>query len=227
MAASYHQLGMVAQRPRRLRRRARTGTASPWRSTSSSATAPAWPPPTTSWAWLRTSAATTTAALDWYRQSLAINEQLGDRAGMASSYHQLGMVAQDAATTTAARTGTASPWRSRSSSATAPAWPPPTTSLAWSRRTEATTTAALDWYRQSLAIKEQLGNRAGMASTLSQIGISTRDEADGRSRSIQPPGLGSAVADAKPRSPHRPPLAFPPAAGTGFGQIPRHRCPAP
>ena len=31
--------------------------------------------------------------------------------------------------------------------------------------------AALDWYRQSLAIDEQLGNRAGMASTLSQIGI--------------------------------------------------------
>ncbi len=31
------------------------------------------------------------AALDWYRQSLAINEQLGNRAGMATSYHQLGM----------------------------------------------------------------------------------------------------------------------------------------
>lgn len=33
------------------------------------------------------------AALDRYRRSLAIKEQLGDRAGMATSYHQLGNVA--------------------------------------------------------------------------------------------------------------------------------------
>jgi tetratricopeptide (TPR) repeat protein len=33
------------------------------------------------------------AALDWYRRSLAIDEELGNRAGMASSYHQLGNVA--------------------------------------------------------------------------------------------------------------------------------------
>ena len=32
-------------------------------------------------------------AEDWYRKSLAIYEDLGDRPGMASSYHQLGMVA--------------------------------------------------------------------------------------------------------------------------------------
>jgi hypothetical protein len=50
---------------------------------------------------------------------------------MASSYHQLGMVAQ--------------------------------------RRGDYE--AALDWYRQSLVISEQLGNRDGMASTLSQIGV--------------------------------------------------------
>ena len=28
---------------------------------------------------------------DWYRQSLAIEEELGDRPGMAVTYHQLGM----------------------------------------------------------------------------------------------------------------------------------------
>ena len=32
---------------------------------------------------------------DWYRQSLTIEEELGNRPGMASSYHQLGMTAQD------------------------------------------------------------------------------------------------------------------------------------
>ncbi|MCR9248756.1 MAG: TIR domain-containing protein, partial [bacterium] len=34
------------------------------------------------------------AALAWYQKSLQILEQLGDRAGIASSYHQLGMVSQ-------------------------------------------------------------------------------------------------------------------------------------
>lgn len=31
-------------------------------------------------------------ALEWYRKSLAINEELGNRAGMATSYHQLGIL---------------------------------------------------------------------------------------------------------------------------------------
>src|SRR5262249_53768098 len=31
----------------------------------------------------------------WYRRALAIFEELGDRAGMAISYHQLGRVAQE------------------------------------------------------------------------------------------------------------------------------------
>ncbi|MDR0343993.1 MAG: tetratricopeptide repeat protein, partial [Nocardiopsaceae bacterium] len=34
-------------------------------------------------------------AEDWYRQSLTISEELADRPGAASSYHQLGVVAQD------------------------------------------------------------------------------------------------------------------------------------
>jgi tetratricopeptide (TPR) repeat protein len=36
-----------------------------------------------------------TQALDWYRQSLAIAEALGDRATMAGSYHHLGWIAQE------------------------------------------------------------------------------------------------------------------------------------
>jgi tetratricopeptide (TPR) repeat protein len=34
-------------------------------------------------------------AEDWYRRSLAIKEELGNRPGMAASYHQLGRTAQD------------------------------------------------------------------------------------------------------------------------------------
>jgi tetratricopeptide (TPR) repeat protein len=70
-------------------------------------------------------------ALEWYRKSLAINEELGDRARMANSYHQLGRVAEE----------------------------------------RGFYDEALEWYRKSLAIKEELGNRAGMASSLSQIGV--------------------------------------------------------
>ena len=32
-------------------------------------------------------------AADWYARALAISEELGDRPGMASSYHELGKVA--------------------------------------------------------------------------------------------------------------------------------------
>ena len=34
---------------------------------------------------------------DWYRKSLAINEELGDRPGMALTYAQLGLLAEDGA----------------------------------------------------------------------------------------------------------------------------------
>ena len=35
-----------------------------------------------------------TDAQEWYQKSLAIEEKLGDRPGMASTYQELGMVAQ-------------------------------------------------------------------------------------------------------------------------------------
>jgi uncharacterized protein HemY len=37
---------------------------------------------------------------------------------------------------------------------------------------------ALAWYRQSLAIKEALGDRAGMASSYHQLGIVAQDRGD-------------------------------------------------
>ena len=74
--------------------RPRTGTPGPWPSRRNSATGPGWRTATTSSAWSRTCGG------GWMRprtgtRSLAINEQLGDRHGMAITYHQLGMVAQE------------------------------------------------------------------------------------------------------------------------------------
>ena len=81
------------------------------------------------------------AALDWYRKALAIDEQLGDRAGMAGSYHQLGI---DRASPRRHRRGARLVPQVagdlRDSSATAPAWPAPTTSWASSRKIGVTTT---------------------------------------------------------------------------------------
>ena len=117
-------------------------------------------------------------ALDWYRKSLEIYEALGNRAGMATSYHQLGMVAQDAATTTRRWTGTASPWRSAKRSATAPAWPAPIISWAIVAYARGDYDQALDWYRKSLEIFEALGDRAGMANSYHQLGIVAHKRGD-------------------------------------------------
>jgi tetratricopeptide (TPR) repeat protein len=114
-------------------------------------------------------------ALEWCRKSLAIKEELGNRAGMASSYGQLGVVA-----------------RKRGSYEEA---------LAWYRKALAideklgnragmaisyhqlgivaeergSYEEALAWYRKSLAIEEELGNRAGMAISYHQLGVVAHD----------------------------------------------------
>ena len=72
-----------------------TGTTDPSPSSKNSVTAPAWRAPTTSSASPPTCAGGWSEAEDWYRRSLAIIEELGDRPGMAITYHQLGMTAQD------------------------------------------------------------------------------------------------------------------------------------
>ena len=118
------------------------------------------------------------AALDWYRKSLAIKEQLGNRAGMASSYHQLGVVAHDRGDYDAAldwykkslaiqeqlgnRAGMSSSYHQ----------------LGMVAQRRGDYDAALDWYRKSLAIEEQLGNRAGMASSYHQLGTVAQHRGD-------------------------------------------------
>ena len=98
----------------------RTGTASPWPSGRNSATSPAWPIAITTRRG-RPVRGRLDDAEDWYRKSLAIKEELGDKPGMAITYHQLGMAAQDRGGWMTPRTGTASPWPSRRNSATSPA----------------------------------------------------------------------------------------------------------
>ena len=111
------------------------------------------------------------AALNWYRKSLAILEQIGDRASMAGSYHQLGIVAQLRGDYDAAldwyrkslaikeqlgdRAGMAASYHQ----------------LGTVAQLRGDYDAALDWYRKSLAILGQLGDRSGMAASYHQLGI--------------------------------------------------------
>jgi tetratricopeptide (TPR) repeat protein len=110
-------------------------------------------------------------ALEWYRKSLAIEEELGDRAGMARSYHQLGRVAQDRGAYDEAlewyrkalaileelgdRAGIARSYHE----------------LGIVAQMRGAYDEALEWYRKSLAIREELGDRAGMAHSYHQLGM--------------------------------------------------------
>ncbi|MFC4531556.1 tetratricopeptide repeat protein [Sphaerisporangium dianthi] len=109
-------------------------------------------------------------ALEWYHQSLAIDEELGNRAGMAASYHQLGIIAQLRSEYDQAlewyhqsltikeelddRAGMASSYHQ----------------LGIIAQLRSEYDQALEWYHQSLTIKEELDDRAGMASSYHQLG---------------------------------------------------------
>ncbi|PYQ67852.1 MAG: hypothetical protein DMF53_01050 [Acidobacteria bacterium] len=95
---------------------------------------------------------------------------MGNRAGMASSYHQLDRVAQDRGDYEQAldwykkslmikeelgnRAGMASSYHQ----------------IGRLAEIRSDYEQALDWYKKSLLIEEELGNRAGMARTISQLG---------------------------------------------------------
>ena len=110
-------------------------------------------------------------AEDWYRQSLAVSEELGNRPYMASTYHQLGMTAQDRG-----RLGEAEDWyrqaiRIREELGLHALLATDYHQLGRTAQDRGRLDEAQDWYRQSLAIKEELGNRPGMALTYGQFGL--------------------------------------------------------
>ena len=106
----------------------------------------------------------------WYRQSLTINEKLGNRPDMAATYHQLGTVAQDRG-----RLDDAEAWYRQSLTIKDELGNRPAMATTYHQLgTVAQDRGRLDdaevWYRQSLTIEEELGNRPAMASTYHQLG---------------------------------------------------------
>lgn len=110
-------------------------------------------------------------ALDWYRQSLAILEELGDRAGMATSYHQLGIVAYLRGDFDRALDWYRQSLAIREELGDRAGMAGSYHQLGMVAQDRGDYEQASDWYRQALAVEKQLGDRANMAATMSQLGI--------------------------------------------------------
>jgi tetratricopeptide (TPR) repeat protein len=110
------------------------------------------------------------AALDCYRDSLAIDERLGNLVGMASCYNNLGIVAQKRGDYDAAldwcRKSLAIEKQLGNLEGIATSY----NNLGIVAQKRGDYDAALNWYRKSLAINEQLSNLGGMARSYGELG---------------------------------------------------------
>ncbi|MFD3927307.1 tetratricopeptide repeat protein [Streptomyces sp. NPDC058614] len=110
-------------------------------------------------------------AENWYRQSLTINEALGNQPRMANSYHQLGTVAERRG-----QLDDAEIWYRQSLTIEEALGNQPGMAISYHQLgTVAQRRGQLDdaenWYRQSLTIEEALNNQPGMATTYGQLGL--------------------------------------------------------
>ncbi len=110
-------------------------------------------------------------AEDWYRKSLAIDEELGNRPGMAIGYHQLGMIALDRG-----RLDEAEDWYRKSLAFEVEVGDRPHMAITYHQlgvtaQARGRLDEAEDWYRKSLAIEEELGDLPGMAGSYHQLGM--------------------------------------------------------
>ena len=113
-----------------------------------------------------------------YRQSLTIDEQLGDQAGMASSYHQLGILAQargDYDTAEQRYRQSLDIFERLGNQAGMAGSYGQLGTLAHDRGDHDT---ADQRYRQALDIFERLGDQAGMATSYHQLGILAQNRGD-------------------------------------------------
>ncbi|TPW00459.1 MAG: hypothetical protein USCAAHI_00086 [Beijerinckiaceae bacterium] len=111
------------------------------------------------------------AAEGWYRKSLEINEALGNRPGLASSYHQLGMVAQDRGGLPAAESWYCKSLEINEAFGNRPVLAATYRQLGMMAEERGDLAAAEGWYRKSLEIKEALDDRPGLAMSYGQLGL--------------------------------------------------------
>jgi tetratricopeptide (TPR) repeat protein len=114
-------------------------------------------------------------AEDWYRQSLAIEEDLGNRSGMAITYRQLGKTAQNRG-----RLDEAEDWYRQSLAIEEDLGNRPRMAVIYhelgnTAHMRGRLDEAEDWCRQSLAIEEELGDRPGMAASYHLLGMTAQN----------------------------------------------------
>ncbi|MFD7934071.1 tetratricopeptide repeat protein [Streptomyces sp. NPDC059755] len=112
----------------------------------------------------------------WYRQSLAIKEDLNNQPGMASSYHQLGIIAE-----ARGRLEEAKDWCRQSLAIKEDLNNQPGMALTYHllgivAQDQVRLEEAEDWYRKSLTIHEDLNNEPGMAMIYHQLGMVAQDQ---------------------------------------------------
>jgi len=110
------------------------------------------------------------AAEGWYRKSLEITEALGNRPGMASTYHQLGIVVQRRGELAAAEGWYRKSLEIEEALGNRPGMASTYHQLGIVAQNGGDLAAAEAWYRKSLEIEEALGNRPGMARSYRQFG---------------------------------------------------------
>ena len=107
---------------------------------------------------------------DWYRKSLAIKEELGNRPGMSVTYHQLGITAQ-----IQGRLDEAVGWYRKSLALEEALGNRPAISAAYHQlgmiaQDLGRLDEAVEWHRRSVQIREELGLRAALATNFHQLG---------------------------------------------------------
>ena len=176
-AGTYHQLGRVAQEQREWQQARALLPASPCRSISSSTTATLRQAPITSWVESLRSNASGSKLEQYYQQALHIKIEFNDRYSQASTYHQLGIVAQEQREWQQARALLpASPCTSISSSTTAT--PGKHLSPVGRCRSGATRVAASRAATTSkpLQIYIEFNDRYEQAGTYHQLGIVAQEQ---------------------------------------------------
>ncbi|WP_155128472.1 CHAT domain-containing tetratricopeptide repeat protein [[Actinomadura] parvosata] len=111
----------------------------------------------------------------WYREALAANERLGDRAAVAGNCHQLGLLAQERG-----RWKEAERWYRRSLAIAQELGDRPGVAgschqLGMVAQERGRWEEAEQWYDRSLAIYEEAGDRPHLAATYHQLGILAQD----------------------------------------------------
>ncbi|HKV07651.1 MAG TPA: tetratricopeptide repeat protein [Thermoanaerobaculia bacterium] len=119
-----------------------------------------------------------TQASDWHEKSLQIDEDLGNRAGIARSYHQLGIVLQ-----VRGDYDKALDWYKKSLQISEDLGNRAEMAFSYHQlglmsEYRGDYDEALDWYKKSLQILEELGNRARMAISYHQLGIVAQKRGD-------------------------------------------------